>query len=122
MHVSAAWGYRGIYGDEYISVIVSFRTGCVDSKMLNHPRGLDLPFLRANRDSGRDSPVSGSGLHRGPIKGSRSREPVLFGANRMSKCSSLCSLPKSLSKQQSSAVPAQKIFHSMDVRANETTT
>lgn len=38
--------YSYVYWDEYISVIVSFRTCFVYSKMQNHPRGLELPFLQ----------------------------------------------------------------------------
>lgn len=72
---------------------------------------------------GMKSPVSCAGLDRITIKGSQSREPIPFTANRMSKCFSLCSPLRVLVKTAkwccASSVDPKPGFHFPDVRPNE---
>lgn len=74
---------------------------------------------------GMKSPVSCAGLDRITIKGSKSREPFLFAANRMSKCFCLRSPPplwvlvKTAKWCCASSEDPKPCFHVMDVRANE---
>lgn len=72
---------------------------------------------------GMKSPVSCAGLDRITIKGSKSREPIPFAANRMSRCFSLCSplwvLVKTAKQCCASSEDLEPRFHFMHVRANK---
>lgn len=68
--------------------------------------------------------VSCAGLDRIAIKGSKSREPILFAANRMRKCFSLALSPlrvlvKTAKWCCASSEDPKPSFHFMDVTANE---
>lgn len=72
---------------------------------------------------GMKSPVSCAGLDRITIKGSKSREPIPFAPNRMSKCFSLCSrlwvLVNAAKWCCASSEDPKHGFQFMDVSANE---
>lgn len=87
--------------NETTFICVKFFVGCIAAKFAERQKhSIPLEPISClsmqTKNQGMKSPVSCAGLDRFTIKGSKSREPIPFAANRMSKCFSLRSpLPSS---------------------------